>query len=104
LNGDSLAEIGIRTLSKVLLVSPSLIEQQFLKLYFHDWLSDPFSLGAYAFGKVGCDGAAREMSVPIQNTLYFAGEATDTNGNTGTVHGAIASGNRAASQILQSLS
>jgi monoamine oxidase len=105
LKSEALAGIGIRALSKALLTSPSLIEQQFLKLHFHDWQSDPFSRGAYTFGKVGADGdAAREMSIPIQNTLYFAGEATDTGGNSGTVHGAIASGYRAASQILQSLS
>jgi monoamine oxidase len=33
-------------------------------------------------------------------TLYFAGEATDLIGYGGTVHGAIASGRRAAAQIL----
>ena len=102
---EALAEIGIRALSKVLSTAPAIIEQRFLKLHFHDWQSDPFSRGAYSFGKVGAGGdAAREMSIPVQNTLYFAGEATDTGGNSGTVHGAIASGYRAASQILQSLS
>ena len=37
----------------------------------------------------------------IDNTLFFAAEATDTAGHDGTVHGAIASGRRAAQEILE---
>ncbi|MGA8493419.1 MAG: FAD-dependent oxidoreductase, partial [Terriglobales bacterium] len=40
------------------------------------------------------------LGSPIENTLFFAGEATDTTGHNGTVHGAIASGRRAAQEIL----
>ena len=69
--------------------------------YFHDWQTDPFSLGAYSYGKVGANAAQRVLSAPMKNTLFFAGEATDTTGHNGTVHGAIASGYRAARQILR---
>lgn len=70
-------------------------------IYFHDWQSDPFSRGAYSYVKVGDEGAQRELAVPLQETLFFAGEATDITGNHGTVHGAIASGRRAAREILR---
>jgi monoamine oxidase len=33
-------------------------------------------------------------------TLFFAGEATQSDGRNATVHGAIASGQRAAKQVL----
>lgn len=69
--------------------------------YFHDWQTDPFSRGAYSYGKVGSDGAQEALGAPVENTLFFAGEATDISGNNGTVHGAIASGYRAAREILQ---
>jgi monoamine oxidase len=42
------------------------------------------------------------LASPVADTVFLAGEATDTTGNNGTVHGAIASGYRAASQILES--
>jgi monoamine oxidase len=71
--------------------------------YFHDWQSDPFSRGAYSYGAVGGDGAQQALASPIENTLFFAGEATDTTGHNGTVHGAIASGRRAAREILHGL-
>jgi len=39
----------------------------------------------------------------VDGTLFFAGEATDAEGRTGTVHGAIASGRRAAAQVEKAL-
>ncbi len=35
-----------------------------------------------------------------RQTLFFAGEHTDTSGHWGTVHGALRSGYRAAQQLL----
>jgi monoamine oxidase len=71
--------------------------------YFHDWQNDPFSRGAYSYGAVGADGAQQALGSPINSTLFFAGEATDITGHNGTVHGAIASGHRAAHEILTSM-
>ena len=44
--------------------------------------------------------AQEALARPLETTLFFAGEATDTAGHNGTVHGAIASGRRAAKEIL----
>ena len=76
------------------------LQSELAAAYFHDWNSDPFSLGAYSYVKVGGEGCQKTLGAPIENTLFFAGEATDTSGNNGTVHGAIASGKRATQEIL----
>ena len=94
---------ALETLSSLLRVGPSELENLLEDAHTHDWQTDPFSLGAYSYGKVGSDGAQEALAEPVENTLYFAGEATDTTGNNGTVHGAIASGNRAAEQILEAI-
>ena len=77
----------------------ALLEQ----VYCHDWQADPFSRGAYSYGKVGGDGAELALATPVENILFFAGEATDATGNNGTVNAAMASGNRAAREIIESL-
>jgi monoamine oxidase len=46
--------------------------------------------------------AAAKLAEPVAGTLYFAGEATNADGYNGTVHGAIATGLRAATELLQS--
>jgi monoamine oxidase len=71
--------------------------------WMHDWLHDPFARGAYSYAKVGGVDAAAMLARPLAGTLFFAGEATDTEGATGTVHGAIASGRRAARQVMRAI-
>jgi monoamine oxidase len=93
---------SLETLERQLGVSAKVLEDLLESAFFHDWQSDPFSRGAYSYGKVGSDGAQRSLSAAVDNTLFFAGEATHVTGNNGTVHGAIASGYRAAEEILRS--
>jgi monoamine oxidase len=93
-------EQSLNTLHRLLGVSVQELEGLLEHAYFHDWQTDPFSRGAYSYGKVGGDGMSEALARPIDNTLFFAGEATDVSGHNGTVHGAIASGNRAAAEIL----
>jgi monoamine oxidase len=73
-------------------------------VWMHDWVHDPFARGAYSYQMVGGADAPTALARPLAGTLFFAGEATDTEGATGTVHGAIASGRRAARQILRAIS
>ncbi len=68
----------------------------------HDWSADPTVRGAYAYVLAGREANAMHLDEPLLNTLYFAGEATHAH-DPGTVSGAIASGQRAASQVLQYL-
>jgi monoamine oxidase len=65
----------------------------------HDWQADPFARGGYSYVRVGGTGAREQLAAPLEETLYFAGEATDVE-QSGTVGGALASGLRAAREIL----
>lgn len=65
----------------------------------HDWQADPHARGGYSYVRVGGTGAREALAAPLEETLYFAGEATDTE-QSGTVGGALASGLRAAEEIL----
>lgn len=69
-------------------------------MYFHDWHNDAYARGAYSYVPSGKADARKRIAVPCEDTLFFAGEATDQSGHSATVHGAIASGRRAAQQIL----
>lgn len=84
-------------------MSKAEIEAQVLSAHFHDWDSDPFSRGAYSYVAINGLQAVTELAAPVDGTLFFAGEATCAE-HIGTVHGAIASGRRAAKQILNSVS
>jgi len=91
---------AIQSLARIFRIPASEIGEQLEASYIHDWATDPFSLGAYSYVPVDGLEAQKELSLPIDNKLYFAGEAT-AKGHIGTVHGAIQSGQRAATEVLQ---
>jgi len=70
-------------------------------VWWHNWDRDPYARGAYTYRSVGAADAPRALAKPERHTLFFAGEATDSTG--GTVEAALASGRRAARQVLRTL-
>ena len=106
LNGKSKHEItaaALESLSVLSRISRKELESQLLDSHLHDWTLDPYSHGAYSYVLAGGDQAARELALPINDTLFFAGEATDWDGFTATVPGALRSGVRAAKEVTQVL-
>jgi monoamine oxidase len=96
--GTTLKDEALSTLATIFQRTD--LESLLLTFHTHDWQADPFSLGAYSYAPKGALRASDELAIPIENTLYFAGEHTDTTGHWGTVHAALRSGLRAAAQIL----
>jgi len=95
-----IVEQALTALAEVLPIAREAIDLEVRSAFVHDWQSDPFARGAYSYVCVGGADAPRRLGEPLENTLFFAGEATDVTGNIGTVHGAIASGRRASREIL----
>jgi len=93
---------GLLSLKKIFGVSEPILRKTLLRSFMHDWNADPFSRGAYAYLPVNGLELQQELARPVQNTVFFAGEATSV-GHIGTVHGALESGQRAAKEILQGL-
>lgn len=75
---------------------------EFQGAYLHDWQVDPFACGAYSYVVAGGGNARELLARPLERTLYFAGEAADTGGESGTVAGALESARRAVRQLLAS--
>jgi monoamine oxidase len=95
-----LVESALASLSQILGVARADVDGQLEAAYTHDWQADPFARGAYSYLPVGGLEAQNILARPVEDTLYFAGEATNTDGHNGTVHGALATGVRAARELL----
>jgi len=98
-----LIDTALDSLSKLLHQPRARLLSMLEKSHVYDWLSDPFSRGAYSYTTVGSKRARNILAKPVEKTLFFAGEATDTAGQASTVAGALASGQRAAKEVLASL-
>jgi monoamine oxidase len=100
LNLAELPETGLATLAGLLGSDLPELRKHLLRWHQHDWKNDVYSLGSYTYVPRGAIHASDELSVPLEKTLFFAGEHTDTSGHWGTVHGALRSAYRAAEQVM----
>lgn len=103
LGREAVLETALDTLARHLSLRQRTLAGLVTGFWMHDWLDDPYSRGAYSYPLVGGSDAARTLARPIQRTLFFAGEAMDSEMRSGTVHGAVGSGRRAARAALQAL-
>jgi monoamine oxidase len=79
------------------------IRRQLKPLAASFWRADEFARGSYSYAKPGHAGDRALLAAPVDDRIFFAGEATSPNFFS-TVHGAYESGIRAADEALASLS
>lgn len=94
-------QAAIREAARAFAMKRARVNELVLSIHTLDWSTQPFTLGAYSYVGVGGTTAATRLARPLRGTLFIAGEATDSK-NMGTVEGAIASGKRAARQVVTS--
>lgn len=75
------------------------LSARILDARFANWVGDPFSKMGYSYTPVGSAGLRDVLAAPLDDVLYWAGEATNR-GRPGLVHGAFDSGLRAAREVL----
>lgn len=97
-----LYETALATLAAAFALDRDDLRVLLLDARTHDWSADPWARGAYSYPLVGGSGAPGELARPVAGTLFFAGEATHAGGEHASVHGAIATGIRAAREVLAS--
>ena len=102
LSSEDLTDYALGALSQIFSLSTDHLRTLLLSCESKDWQRDTAAMGAYSYIATGGLDASAQMAKPIADTLYFAGEHTDTTGHWGTVHAAMRSGLRAAAQILKS--
>jgi len=75
----------------------------FVSSYVQNWTLNPFVKGAYSYSTVGMGNTRTIAAQPIDNKLFFAGEAMNLNGHHQTVQGAVETGYREVINVLNSI-
>lgn len=77
------------------------VENNLKAYHITNWQTDVFSRGAYSYDVVNGKTWKEELTTPLADTLYFAGEALSTSELAGTVEAALASGMEVSEMILK---
>jgi monoamine oxidase len=97
LNEKELFEKMITSLAVTFMTTNDFILSQLLNYSITNWGIDPFIRGAYSYETIETEEAKKILSRPIQNTIYFAGEALGN--HLGTVESAMESAKEAVGKM-----
>lgn len=100
---QAILEQALSALARILGVARGRVDELLVGWHWHNWHTDPYARGAYSYVLAGGLAAQQALAEPVAGTLFWAGEATDTSGQIGTVQGALVSGERAAREALATL-
>ncbi|WP_276374500.1 NAD(P)/FAD-dependent oxidoreductase [Chryseolinea sp. H1M3-3] len=92
---------AISSLAYVFGCETAALEKEIRAAKVFNWYVDPYAQGAYAYKTLATSTAVRVLTRPLDNTIYFAGEALYDGPEMGTVEAALASGNKAAEEIIR---
>ena len=76
------------------------LAKQYIKHITQNWSKEPFAKGAYASDFTAPKTIAK-LQEPIDNRLYFAGDAYTDGTDWGNVHNAISSARQCVEMILE---
>jgi monoamine oxidase len=99
--GNSASTEVVKELDKIF--GGNVASRTLANTYIMDWFKHPYIRGSYSFPTLNSTGSPREViSRSVDGKLFFAGEAMNTGGHFGTVHGAIETAQSAVEELLKS--
>lgn len=91
---------AVDSLAYIFGVDKNFIEERLATFYISNWIANPFIRGAYSYTTLDTHWAKDVLAAPLEETLYFAGEALYNGRETGTVEGALANGIEVARKMI----
>jgi monoamine oxidase len=98
-----LEQFGLKTVALLFPGRAGKIQERFVSAHTFNWTDDPCTRGAYSYLPVNGLDLPKSLGAPVADTLFFAGEATVTDAQTGTVFSAFETGLRAGRELLATI-
>ena len=90
---------ALASLSAIFHLSLAALQQALIHYKVSRWHNHPFIKGGYSYNTVDSTNAKKILSHPVQDTIFFAGEALYKGQSQGTVEAALQSGREVAEKI-----
>lgn len=100
-NDDTILHMALESLSIIFQIPRKTLEAKLIGSHVYNWFKDEFEKGAYSYETVDSKEARITITSPIEETLYFAGEAYFEGSANGTVEAALVNGQECAKKILK---
>jgi len=101
LGDDVLLKDSLLSLAAIFKMNVDDLKSNLLTSRFVNWTVDPFALGAYTYSTTESKRSREILNSPVEDTIYFCGEALYDGPEMGTVEAALASGVAVAKEIIR---
>lgn len=101
LSKEEVAELALASLANIFGVEKDVLRKKLVTATVGNWLADTFARGAYSYPTPETVQAFEKLAEPVNDRIFFAGEAFYRGQETATVEGALASGKETAERILR---
>ncbi len=97
---DEWRGIGIASLAKLFAVPVSMLTAELVATQVTDWRNSPFARGAFSYPTLATQATLAALRGAENGPVWLCGEALYTDGETGTVEAALASGRDVAMRLI----
>jgi len=95
-------DMGLQSLSNIYGINKEKLQTILVASKAIHWANEEWSMGGYSYSTLQSKTARKLLKIPLDNTVFFAGEALYEGNAPGTVEAALANGQETAWKILQS--
>jgi len=97
---SSLLQTALLSLSSIFRIPPAMLQEELTNYKIINWLNQPYIKGGYSYNTLHSEKAKEILLSPVNNTIYFAGEAISRSESQGTVESALQSGYDTAKMLI----
>jgi monoamine oxidase len=101
---EEILEIALGSIEYIFSLNKEVVREELKAWKIIDWSKNPYEKGGYTYATVEEQKIKNTIGEPVNDTLYFAGEAFYTGVAMGTVEAALSSGKKVAEVIIGKLS
>ncbi len=98
---EEIKQLALQSLATIFNKKEDELTKWLTAFHIVNWQNDVYAKGAYSFNMVGSEKAKQVLNEPIQNTLFFGGEALYSGTSGGTVEAALVNGLSVVKKILE---
>jgi len=98
---EALLQTALQSLSSIFRIPPAMLREELVHHKIINWQTIQHIKGGYSYNTLGTEQAIKVLATPIDETIFFAGEAIGGGNSQGTVESALQSGYDTAARLMK---
>ena len=100
---EELLQTALHSLSSIFRMPPAMLREELVHHKIICWQNHHYIKGGYSYSTLASEQARKILAKPVNDIIFFAGEAITESDSTGTVESALQSGKDTATMLIKKI-